>query len=121
MNIGRFHRQRRRIEQRFPAGSKRRQAMAHLVREARAAMVVVSGHAVGWRLPGGAMSCTKRRYPNATAAYSDLDRIASTSAAGRVPVRAYPCEFCGGWHTTAQGRKRVFIHSKDVSMRNHGP
>ena len=115
MKICAFHRQRVRIERRFPVGAKRSRAMRHLASEAGAALVVVGGHAVGWRLPDGSMACAKRRYPNEAAAHSDMTRIAATSSARRIPLRVYLCEFCGGWHTTHQGSKRAFMHSKDGS------
>ena len=47
-------------------------------------------------------SCGKTRYASASAADSALAVIARYSdRSGRVPVRAYACPACGGWHLTS--------------------
>ena len=31
---------------------------------------------------------------------------------GRAPVRAYFCEFCGGWHVTSRPNPKAYLRSK---------
>lgn len=50
-----------------------------------------------------ARSCRgKRRYKDAAQARRTLRRIGSTSSRERIPVRAYFCAACKGWHLTSQ-------------------
>jgi hypothetical protein len=49
----------------------------------------------------------KRRYSTAEAAGLDLARIGKMVARVYVPVRAYGCEFCGGWHLTSQAKAEI--------------
>lgn len=47
-------------------------------------------------------SCGKTRFPTASAAASELALIARYGDnGGRIPIRAYACPDCGGWHLTS--------------------
>lgn len=104
MNARGFARQRARLEQRHQGATLRR-AMMHLVREARARVVIVNDKPVGFILPNGEVVCEKRRYRSEDAAVAELQGIHQfdeVNAARRVPVRAYRCPYCRGWHLTSR-------------------
>lgn len=104
MNAAEFARRRAKIE-RNAAGRRRyrERAMRHLVREARAALVIIENKFVGYRLPNGQLVCAKERYRTDEQAHQAMERIASRNMDGhRVPVRAYVCPWCSGWHLTSQ-------------------
>ena len=77
-------------------------AMDHLIREARATVVRDGRRVVGWRMPDGSVACVKFRYRGLEDAQAELDRIAAYQARAYVPVRAYSCVNCGGWHLTSK-------------------
>lgn len=111
MNAAEFARRRSRIEHQHRGHGKRRQReLAHLVRDAKAALVVLDRKVVGYRLPNGEMVCVKERHRTEVDAQVALSRILSSNWNGhRVPQRAYPCQFCHGWHLTSQAR-----HAQDA-------
>lgn len=107
MNGRDFARQRALIEWRARSDAYRRKAMAHLVRQAGAVAIFVSGKLVGYRLPDGFMVCEKRRYRTEEAAQVELANVqlfARLNGAKRIPIRAYRCPYCNGWHVTSQPR-----------------
>lgn len=44
----------------------------------------------------------KRRYRDHEEAVGSLQKIGNNSTREVVPVRAYECDFCDGWHVTSQ-------------------
>lgn len=107
MNADRFAQMARKIERRLANEPRRqREAIKRMARKAGAVQVIVGGKIVGFRLRDGSMVCRKRRYRDEVEARIDMARIAATSAAKRVPVRAYHCPYCSGWHTTSQGERK---------------
>lgn len=106
MNAATFARHRARIaHQHHGRGRKYSRALAHLVRDAGAALVVMNRKVVGYRLPNGEMVCVKERYRDQAEAAAAMARIQADIEAGkRAPVRVYPCQHCHGWHTTSQLR-----------------
>lgn len=104
MNAAEFARRRGRIE--HQAGRKhswRVKAMRQLVNDAHAILVVAGGKIVGWHLPSGETVCMKQRFRDEGAATFQLGQIARTDGARlKRPVRAYACQFCGGWHLTSK-------------------
>jgi len=104
MNAAEFARRRSRIERQHN-GKRRQRELAHLVRDARAALVILDRKVVGYRLPNGEMVCVKERHRSEDDATADMLRIQAANWNGhRVPVRAYPCPYCHGWHLTSQAR-----------------
>lgn len=104
MNAAEFSRRRARIERQHQ-GRRRKREIAHLVRDARAALVVLGHKVVGYRLPSGEIVCIKDRYKNEVSALRALEHIkAANWSDHRVPVRAYACEHCHGWHLKSQAR-----------------
>lgn len=105
MNAATFAARRARIQAKHGTGRAYRKRFAHLVRDARAALVVVDRKVVGYRLPNGQMVCVKERHPTETVALLVMERIHTANwNHHRVPVRAYPCPYCLGWHLTSQAR-----------------
>jgi hypothetical protein len=106
MNAAEFARRRARIERECHGrGKKYQRRIAHLVNDARAALVVMAHKIVGYRLPNGEMVCIKTRYRNWDEATEDVMRIQAANDPGaRVPIRAYACVHCHGFHTTSQRR-----------------
>lgn len=108
MNGRDFARQCALIDRRARNQEHRRKAMAHLVRRAGAVPVVRGGKTVGYRTPDGFMLCEKRRFRTRVAAQAELGAIRLFSQNvphGRIPVRAYFCTYCQGWHLTSQPRQ----------------
>lgn len=79
-----------------------RKAREALVRRARAAHIIVGGKVIGWRLPDGSVVCVKRRYSTREAAAVDLARITRVATHAHIPVRAYACPYCRGFHLTSK-------------------
>lgn len=105
MHASEFARKRGKIERR--AGGRAaffRKAMLHLIHEASAVTIIIRGQLVGWRMTDGSVVCVKQRYREALDAQLELVRIMRYSRSAKVPVRAYPCQHCGGWHLTSQAR-----------------
>jgi len=76
--------------------------MRQLVKRARAVIMIVNGKVVGYRMTDGSVACVKVRYPDDVRAQIDLARIRAVTNHGYVPVRAYRCEHCSGWHLTSR-------------------
>lgn len=108
MRAGEFARRRARIESEKGTAtcrhgrSYRRKAMRALVKRAGAARIIPNGRRVGYRLPDGSVACDKQRFRTLEAAQTELARIAVHSAHAYVPVRAYLCPWCGGYHVTSR-------------------
>lgn len=105
MNAGDFARRRALIMRRGRGAKHERKALAHLARDAGAVPVYVGHRLVGHQLPNGSTVCELRRYADATAAHDELANVrafAHFHQGKRLPVRAYECPHCGGWHVTAQ-------------------
>ena len=47
----------------------------------------------------------KNRWATAEDAEAEIVRIRATTDRAQVPVRAYPCDQCAGWHLTSQQRR----------------
>lgn len=107
MRPAEFSRKRALIDQRLKYARQRTRAMARLVHEANASLIVVNGKVAGYRLPGGEVVCMKRRYKSKPQAELELQLMhACNNDQHRVPVRAYPCDLCKGWHLTSQPRNQ---------------
>ena len=106
MNAATFAARRARIQDKHGTGRKYRQHLSHLVRDARAALVVIGGKVVGYRMRNGQMVCVKERHTTEAAAQDAIARIHAANWNGhRVPVRVYPCPYCHGFHLTSQQRQ----------------
>lgn len=81
--------------------SDRRRVLQRLVRQAGAAYIITHGKITGYRLPDGSVVCRKKRYQSAQTAATDLQQIAFTTRHAHIPVRAYPCDRCHGFHLTS--------------------
>lgn len=105
MNARDFMRKRGRIESATHLRNHQRtKALAHLVREARALLVVADSRVVGYLLPTGETVCVKRRFRDQDQADAQLRQIERADTRAKCPVRAYPCGRCNGWHLTSQLR-----------------
>lgn len=55
------------------------------------------------------MACqNKKRFDTLEAANHKLDRIEAERPrrpGRKLPIRAYPCPFCNGWHLTSQAKR----------------
>lgn len=105
MHASEFARKRAKIERR--AGGRAaffRKAMNHLVHEAGAVVIVMGGRLVGWRMTDGSVVCTKQRYRDEITAQLALATIGQHARHKHIPVRAYACQHCNGWHLTSQAR-----------------
>lgn len=80
----------------------KRKALDALARRVGAALIVPRGRFIGYRLPGGAVVCLKERFHSESDATFELDRIAEQSAHAYIPVRAYKCPWCAGYHLTSR-------------------
>lgn len=104
MHASEFAKKRARIERR--AGNRVafiRKAMQHLIRKADALGMFSRGQLVGWIMVDGSVVCLKHRYRNELAAAVDLDRITRLATKrDHIPVRAYFCSRCRGWHLTSK-------------------
>ena len=106
MTAGEFARRRGLIE--FDRGDRhkargrsfKRKALQALAKRAGAALMIPNGRRVGYRLPDGSVACEKQRFRDSTVALAELERISRHAVHAYVPVRAYHCEWCGGWHLT---------------------
>lgn len=107
MRASEFARQRARINRR----ARGRQAFAskaleHLARDADATPLRTHGRIVAWALPNGGVVCVKERLRDGHQAFAELERIALQTPKGdHIPIRAYRCTFCGGWHLTSQNAR----------------
>jgi len=86
-----------------PHGAKhRRKATEALIRRANAALIVPGGRVIGYRLPDGSVACEKQRFRCRDTAEAELIRIRRDAAHSYIPVRAYLCDWCDGWHLTSR-------------------
>lgn len=110
MRAGEFARRRARIESEMRPGFNRhgkgfrRKALRALVKRAGAAFIVPNGRRIGYRLPDGSVACEKQRFRTEDAANAELRRIAFHASHAYIPVRAYRCEWCDGFHLTSRAR-----------------
>lgn len=104
MNAATFVKRRAKIEhQQGKPNWWRRRAQDALIREARAVPVVGGLKIVGWRLPNGETICVKRRFKDEGAAIAAMGQIrAEPFRRDHMPIRAYPCFACRGWHVTSE-------------------
>lgn len=103
MNAHQFARQMMRIEQRFGSSTKQsRKALQKLVSRERAAHIIIHGKVTGFRLRDGRIVCKKRRFTSPETAVREMKHIALTSKRTRIPIRAYQCEECQGFHLTSR-------------------
>ncbi len=107
MNAAEFSRRRGRIESRNRLSPRRaRTEMSHLVRDARAIIVVIRRRVVGYRMQSGEFVCVKHRFRDEAHAVAAIDVIRATNTmCHRAPTRAYLCNWCNGWHLTSQDRR----------------
>jgi len=106
MKLREFTRRRALITSRHHGIGKRyRKEMAHLIRDAGAVPVVIARKIAGYRLKCGKIVCVKERFRTELAALHTMKMIHDTNHnQHRVPVRAYYCSYCFGWHLTSQER-----------------
>jgi hypothetical protein len=105
MHASEFARKRAKIERRAKGRTQfARKAMEHLQREAQATQIIVKGRVVAWLMKDGGVVCAKERYHDAIQAQLELVRIARFARNSYVPVRAYPCPYCHGFHLTSRGK-----------------
>lgn len=103
MKAAEFTRRRVRAEIEYRAkGRSYKAALRHLVQRSKAVIVVANNKIIGYRMTDGSVSCLKRRYQNSIDAELDLARIHAKANHGHIPVRAYRCEWCHGWHLTSR-------------------
>lgn len=105
MNGRKFASKRARILHRARSDRHARKAIAHLAREHGARQVHIGGKLVGHVLPGGFTVCEKRRYSSEAAAHGELDGVRAFEhlhLGRKLPVRAYACPACRGWHVTSK-------------------
>lgn len=114
MNGREFARKRARIEHEARTPSAQRKALRHLVSEARAVEVIVQGKLVGYQLPDGFMVCVKRRYHSEVEAMMELSNVQlfqRINSNRHIPIRAYFCAYCRGWHLTS----RKSLHASEAA------
>lgn len=105
MNAAEFARKRARIARSGAPSKKRQRGLAHLLREAKAALVIHDRKVIGYRLPNGEMVCIKERYRTEHDATVHMERIQAANRDGqRVPQRVYACANCHGWHLTSRAK-----------------
>ena len=105
-----FARQRGRILKRGRGERHARRAMMHLAREAGARQVWAGGKLVGHVMPDGFTICELRRYASERAALEELANIAAFAhlQPKRIPVRAFHCAHCRGWHVSSRPARGDF-------------
>jgi hypothetical protein len=110
MNASRFQDMRRGINREFRDNpGKAAKAFAHLVRRSGATTIIINHRIIGWRMKTGEIVCAKKRFANEEQAVGKIEIIADNDPAGHVPIRAYACAECRGWHLTSQ------MHLRDVA------
>ena len=103
MQAGEFARRLARIECSHRRGAGfRRKATRALGKRAGAAIIIPQGRRVGFRMTDGSVVCHKQRFRTTESAVAELERIAHHASHAYIPVRAYRCEWCGGWHLTSR-------------------
>jgi hypothetical protein len=107
MNARTFMRHRKGI-MRLDTERQQKRAMDHLLRKSKAAIIVVNGKVVGWRMKDGTMVCAKTRFQTQERADIELERIAERAPPGsHIPIRAYACPQCRGFHLTSQQKSEA--------------
>lgn len=103
MNAGEFIKRRAKIEHaRTRPNWWHRRAIAALIREAGAVPVVSGRRVIAYQLASGETVCAKQRFKDEPAAARTLQMIHNEhQPRTNVPVRAYPCAHCKGWHITS--------------------
>jgi hypothetical protein len=84
------------------SAKQQRKAREALVHRAHAVTIIHGGKIIGWRMPNGKVVCVKRRYSTSEAAAVDLARIRRVATHSYIPVRAYACPYCHGFHLTSR-------------------
>ncbi|CAG2144532.1 hypothetical protein LMG31506_03026 [Cupriavidus yeoncheonensis] len=107
MNAATFAARRARLQYRYGTGKRFRLELQHLVRDAGAAMVIVGGKVVAYRMTTGEVVCIKKRFRDSSDAQVDMLGIQVANPSTRVPVRVYLCPYCKGWHLTSETRARA--------------
>jgi hypothetical protein len=103
MHAGEFARRLARINFTQRRGAEfRRRATRALVKRAGARLFSAHGREVGYRMQDGSFACHKQRFRRQEAAFAELERIGIHASHAYIPVRAYQCEWCGGWHLTSR-------------------
>lgn len=75
-----------------------------LIRRTGAVPIVHASKVIAYRLPDGSIACEKQRFRDPESAGVELARIRRTSAHSYIPVRAYRCDLCRGWHLTSKSQ-----------------
>jgi len=102
MNRQTFARQLGRIEHRHGHSTKTtREALQKLLTRIGGAYVISNGKITGYRLRDGSLVCRKRRYHDEAGAVRDLRHITAVASNRHIPVRAYSCGSCRGFHLTS--------------------
>lgn len=103
MHANEFAKRAAKIRRRGGRGAKfMRKAMAQLMREAGASAVTHKGQLIAWRMDNGQQVCVKRRFRTFEDAEQELARIWRQASDDYLPVRAYLCGRCKGFHLTSQ-------------------
>lgn len=103
MNAQEFIKRRAKIEGTWGrARDWQRNAFKRLVREAGAVPVVGKRRVVAYHLAAGEVVCVKQRFKDEPAAAMSLQMIhEERQPREHIPVRAYHCAHCKGWHITS--------------------
>lgn len=101
MHATEFARCMARIERQI-RGQRRVTAMRALRKRAHARPVYSHGRVIAYRMPDGSIACVKQRFVCESSALAMLASIRRTATNSHIPVRAYLCEWCGGWHLTSK-------------------
>jgi hypothetical protein len=79
-------------------GDRRRAALRALVKRSGARPIYSRRQVIAYRLPDGSVACVWLRFRTGGDALDELVRIRTYPTHDVVPVRAYACDLCGGWH-----------------------
>jgi hypothetical protein len=101
MRTAEFVRRRARIEH-ASRGRRYRVEIRALLKRSRAVPIIAYGRIVGYRLSDDGVACVKQRFRSEASAVAELVSIRQTANNSYIPVRAYECEWCHGWHLTSQ-------------------
>lgn len=105
MRAADFARRRARIEH-GSTGRRYRAELRALMKRSRAIPIIAYGRIVGYRLADGRVACVKQRFRCEASALDELAGIRRTANHFYIPVRAYRCEWCDGWHLTSKANER---------------
>lgn len=101
MKAAKFLRQKGRIDgDRELSDSRRANLLRRLLADAGARRIFHHGTFIGYRLPDGEIVCKKHRYNSFATASDALGQMEEFT--GKVPVRAYYCSNCKGFHLTSK-------------------